>query len=238
MSKQSSIHLLNEVTCPNCWKKFSPESLLAISGHSELQGDPRLEASQEGRRFLPTRFTPDCAALDIKDIATFELACPHCHLVVPRVILERSDTIFLSLFGRTSAGKSFYLASLAQQLQNAFPQRFGLAATEPHPPSNKLIREYRNAVFHTPDPNALVTIPATNPTGNKHYQGVRIPGDVLNYPRPIFYQLSPTGTHPKARSQKKHARTLCLYDNAGEHFTPEWASSIQPETEHLSRSSA
>lgn len=238
MATSAGIELLNEVTCPNCWQKFPPESALAVAGHVDLIGDPRLEDPGEYRRFLPTRFTPECAALDEKDTPSFELACPHCHLVVPRVLFERYPTLFMSIFGRTTSGKSYFLASMSRQLETAVPQRFGLGVTEPHPLSNVVIRDYRNALFSNPDPDAHVAIPATDPTGSKHYQAVRNGNELRNYPRPMFFQVAPNGTHPNAGKRVRFTRTICLYDNAGEHFRPQWAKPNRPETEHLARSSA
>lgn len=232
------IALLPEVTCPNCWRKFPPEAALAIAGHLELAGDPRLEDENEPRRFLPTRFTPECAPLDEKGTACMDFACPHCHLVVPRVLFERRATIFLSIFGRASSGKSYFLTSMAQQLQTSLPQRFGLAVTEPHTPSNALLRSYKNALFNHPNLEALVFLPKTEREGDKWYAKVREGDDVRQYPRPMFFQVAPTGMHPGADRPLRLARTICLYDNAGEHFEPGHAKPSSPETQHLSRSSA
>jgi hypothetical protein len=44
--------------------------------------------------------------------------------------------------------------------------------------------------------------------------------------------------HPGADRPLRVARTICLYDNAGEHFEPGHAKPSSPETQHLSRSSA
>lgn len=234
----AGIELLDEITCPNCWKKFPPEAALAIAGHGDLTGDPRLEDPTELRRFVPTRFTPECAALDERDTPCFELACPHCHLLVPRVVFERRDTLFLSVFGHVASGKSYFLSSMARQMETVLPQRFGIGVTEPHPPSNTVIRNYKNQLFNNPDPDALVAIPATSPTGRVHYQGVRDAGDVRQYPLPMFFQVAPTGRHPNAGKPLRYTRTICLYDNSGEHFRPGFAKPNKPETEHLARSSA
>lgn len=238
MATSSGIQLLNEVTCPNCWQKFPPESALAIAGHADLTGDPRLEDEREPQRFVPTRFTPECAALDEKDTPSFDLACPHCHLLVPRVVFERHDAVFLSIFGRVTSGKSYFLAAMGRRLESSFPQRFGLGVTEPHPASNAVLRDYKNKLFNNPDPDALVDIPATQPSGSIHYQAVKYFGDVRSYPRPMFFQVAPTGRHPNAKDPVRYMRTICLYDNSGEHFDPKWATPNKPETEHLSRSSA
>lgn len=237
-STADGISLLPEVTCPNCWQKFPPEAARAIAGHIDLVGDPRLEDENAPRRFLPTRFTPECAPLDERDTACMDLACPHCHLVVPRVMFERRQTIFLSIFGRASSGKSYFLTSMAQQLQTSMPQHFGLAVTEPHTPSNALLRSYKNALFNHPNPDVLVLLPKTEAEGDKWYAKVRDGDDVRQYPRPMFFQVSPTGRHPNADHPLHSTRTICLYDNAGEHFEPGHAKPSSPETQHLSRSSA
>lgn len=234
----SGIDLMAEVTCPNCWEKFPPESALAVAGHGDLMGDPRLEDQKETRRFVPTRFTPECAALDEKDTPSLELACPHCHLLVPRVIFERRDTVFLSIFGEVSSGKSYFLAAMARQMETALPQRFGLGVTEPHTASNTVIRNYKNLLFNNPDPDALVLIDSTQPSGRVHYQGVKYGDEVRQYPRPMFFQVTPTGRHPHAAKPLRTTRTICLYDNSGEHFRAGYATPRQPETEHLCRSSA
>jgi len=234
----SGIELMAEVTCPNCWEKFPPESALAVAGHGDLMGDPRLEDQRETRRFVPTRFTPECAALDEKDTPSLELACPHCHLLVPRVIFERRDTVFLSIFGRSKSGKSYFLAAMARQMETALPQRLGLGVTQPHPASNALIQWYKNRLFNNPDPDALVDIPATEISGIRYYQRVRYGKDVRQYPRPMFFQVTPTGRHPLAAKPSRNTRTICLYDNSGEHFRAHHATPNNPETEHLCRSSA
>jgi len=237
-ARPAGIKLLEEITCPNCWEKFPPESALAVAGHGDLTGDPRLEDKTELRRFVPTRFTPECAAIDEKDTPSLELACPHCHLLVPRVIFERRDTVFLSIFGRISSGKSYFLAAMARRMETSLPQLFGLGVTEPHTASNILIRDYKDLLFNNPDPDALVSIPSTVTSGLRHYHAVRYSDELRQYPRPMFFQITPTGRHPNAAHPLRHTRTICLYDNSGEHFRAGYAKPNRPETQHLCRSSA
>jgi len=232
------IDLLPEVTCPNCWHKFPPESALAVAAHGELIGDPRLDDQTEPRRFLPTRFTPDCAAIDEKDRSSFEVACPECHLLVPRVLFERHPATFISMVGATGVGKSFLLAALARQMESTLPQRLGLAFTEPHPRSNTLIRWYKTQLFHTNKADALVSIPRTPVGGSQTYQTVLHDGDKRLHPRPMFFQVAPTGRHPNARRPLSHTRTLCLYDHSGEHCLPyHLPAEKEAVTAHLSRAS-
>lgn len=238
MTASRGIDLLPEVTCPNCWKKFPPEAALAVAAHADLIGDPRLADPTEPRRFLPTRFTPECAAVDEKDTPTFELACPECHLAVPRVLFERRPTTFVSMFGTPASGKSYLLAALARQMEATLPQRLGLAFTEPHPPSNKVIRWYKTQLFNATNPDAWVDIPATQTGGSRHHQTVLHDGDQRDYPRPMFFQVAPTGRHPNAARPLAHMRTVCLYDHSGEYFLPDQPRSSHAMTEHLSRASA
>ena len=77
------IRLLTQVTCPHCWETFPPEQVLWISEHVELLGDPMLGPERQ-QRFLPSRFTVDGDAIDAQGMTCRSLACPHCHLAVPR----------------------------------------------------------------------------------------------------------------------------------------------------------
>jgi hypothetical protein len=233
----AGIDLLPEVACPNCWHKFPPEAALAVAAHVDLVGDHRLEDPEAYRRFLPTRFTPECAAIDEKDAPSYELACPSCHLLVPRALFERRPTTFISMIGAKGSGKSYLLAALARQMEATLPQRLGLGFTEPHPSSNKVIRWYKTQLFNTNTADALVDIPATQIGGTRHYQTVLHEGDPRLYPRPLFFQVAPTGRHPKAARPLSHVRTLCLYDHSGEFCSPDQTPVTQGVTEHLSRAS-
>src|SRR5947208_3034823 len=83
----SALDLLRRTTCPHCWQAFAPEDILWVSAHADLRGDPRLGPDLP-QRFLPTRFTPDGAALDARGLVCTGLACSHCHLGLPRPLLE------------------------------------------------------------------------------------------------------------------------------------------------------
>jgi len=233
-----AIALVPEVVCPNCWHRFAPESSLYISGHASLIGDPRFEDRREKRRFMPTQFTPDGAAIDVMGTACRDLACPNCHLLVPRVLLERRSTLFISIFGRPSSGKSYFLASMMRQMKRALPKLFALGVTEPHPASNRLAQEYENALFNHPSPDALVDIAKTQEAGLRWYQIVKFGDELRQYPRPMFFQIAPLGEHPNGSKAAQFARTLCLYDNAGESFEPGKDTPNNPVTQHMARSSA
>lgn len=241
ITENTAINLVPEVRCPNCWQAFSPEAVLFIASSQDLAGDPRLEDPEERRRFVATRFRPDGAAVDEMGMDCRDLACPNCHLLIPRVLLEQRATIFLSIFGRPRSGKSYALAAMMRQFKRLLPQRFGLGFTEPHPPSNRLVQGYENALFNHPDPEALVDIPKTMSAdfgGRLWYQDVKFGDEIRRYPRPMFFQIAPLSNHPNGGKSSDYARTLCLYDNAGEDFEAgRQDKPNNPVTQHLARSS-
>lgn len=103
--------LLSQLTCPHCWHQFPCEQLLWIAEHQDLMGDPVLGPDHR-QRFLPTRFDVECRALDARGFACHSLACPRCHLLFPRALLE-TDPLFVSVLGAPSSGKSFFLAAMS-----------------------------------------------------------------------------------------------------------------------------
>ncbi len=85
--------LLSKVTCPHCWHRFPPEQILWVSQHTELLGDLVL-GPDAASRFLPTRFTVDGNALDSHGMQSQTLACPKCHLIIPRSLVETEPFLF------------------------------------------------------------------------------------------------------------------------------------------------
>src|SRR5437763_742231 len=154
-----SIPLRNRVTCPHCWHVFAPENALWVAQHPDLVGDPRLGADQP-QRFLPTRFTVEGAALDSRGFACHGLACPHCHLSVPRAMFEM-EPVFLSVLGAPASGKSYFLASMTWMLRSTLPKHFGLAFGDADPVSNNRLQEYEELQFLNPNQDALVAIEKT-----------------------------------------------------------------------------
>src|SRR4051812_12196953 len=92
-----ALGLLSRIICPHCWNAFPPEQTLWVSQHSDLLGDAVL-GPEKARRFLPSRFTPDGQAIDPRGMACQTLACPRCHLAIPRSIIETAP-LFLSMIG-------------------------------------------------------------------------------------------------------------------------------------------
>lgn len=224
--------LVKEVVCPNCWERFAPERVWYISSHPELYGDLLL-GENAPRRFLPTRFHPDGRALDPKGSATHRVACPKCHLAIPRVILER-PTLFASIFGSPKSGKSYLLATMTHQLRKTLPRTFAMDFSDADPESNAILHGYEDTLFGSGDPDAMVQIAKTEEVGD-WYQTVTFGTKEISYPKPFFFQISPIQGHPSAGDPASVARTLCLYDNAGESFQPGADQPSNPVTQHMAR---
>jgi len=232
LAKPSS--LVKEVICPNCWDRFAPERVWYVSSHPDLYGDLLL-GENAPRRFLPTRFQPDGRAIDPKGSPTHRLACPKCHLPIPRVLLER-PTLFASIFGSPKSGKSYLLAAMTHTLRKTLPQSFAMDFSDADPESNAILHGYEDTLFNSGDPNAMVQIAKTEEVGD-WYQRVTTGTTEIFYPKPFFFQMSPVAGHPKADVPATVARTLCLYDNAGESFQPGADQPNNPVTQHMARAS-
>jgi hypothetical protein len=68
------------------------------------------------------------------------------------------------------------------------------------------------------------------------YDMVLYGDQAVSYPRPFVFSLLPMHGHPNLVSADKAARTICLYDNAGESFLPGEDSATSPVTRHLALS--
>jgi hypothetical protein len=237
MAALSALTLLKRTTCPHCWKQFAPEDSLWISTHPDLRGDPRLGLDAL-RRFLPSRFTVAGQAIDSRGQACHDLACPHCHLPVPRAFLE-IEPIFVSILGTPSCGKSFYLAAASWELRRLLPNRFKVALADVDPVSNRTLAEYEESLFLNADPQKLTPladlIRKTELQGEL-YDSVSYEEHSVNYPRPFMFSIRPQVDHPNAAAVARLARVLCLYDNAGEHFLAGADSAASPVTQHMIRS--
>ncbi len=72
----------------------------------DLQGDEKLGPEAQAR-FLPSRFTVRGEAIDIKGETCNQLACPNCHLVVSRVLVEMSPLFISILVARLRENRIF-----------------------------------------------------------------------------------------------------------------------------------
>lgn len=229
------VNLRANVPCPHCWHHFSPESALWISQDPNLLGDPRLgEESQ--RRFLPTRFTVDGNALDARGLVCHQLACPQCHLAVPRAMFELQP-MFVSIIGSPSSGKSYLLASMMWQLRRSLPKHFGLDFSDADPEANRTLNQYEQEQFLNPDRDQPVKLIKTQERGD-NYDVVRYGSQTVIYPQPFVFTLRPGNDHPMSHERRRASRVLVLYDNAGESFEPGKDTTANPVTQHVAKSTA
>jgi hypothetical protein len=223
--------LLRELTCPHCWFRFSTGDVVWVAKHDDLRGDPIL-GEDAHVRFLPTRFTVQGEALDARGTPCQILACPRCHLVIPRVFLKYEPLIF-SLIGVPFSGKSYFLTAMTWELSRILPTKFFIVFNDVDASSNFTLTEYQKALFFQEGPDALAGIVKTDPTSQKHYDFATINGQTVPLPRPFLYSMRPLRAHPKASDIDALSRVLCLYDNAGEHFLPGQQDVV---TEHMAQS--
>jgi hypothetical protein len=228
----TSIHLVHRVTCPHCWHNFRPEEILWVSEHEDLMGDPVLK--EEALRFLPTRFALDCLAIDARGSVCHNMACPQCHLVIPRLLLE-NDITFLSLTGSVGSGKSNLLASMTWQLRQQLAKQFAVTFRDGDKEANWILNRYEEVLFLPEDPDRPTTLEKTSTHGDL-YRSVLINKQERQLPKPFLFAMHPAANHPRA-THRRHAGTIiCIYDNAGEHFGVGQDTTLTPVTQHLSKS--
>jgi len=148
------LNLLRRTTCPHCWSSFAAEEVLWVSAHTDLLGDPKL-GSDQPQRFLPSRFNVEGNALDARGMVCRSLACPRCHLLLPRAVLEM-EPFFISILGTPACGKSYYLTALTWELRRLLPQHFGLSFLEADTFANRQLTEYEESLFLNPRGDELV----------------------------------------------------------------------------------
>lgn len=229
--------LLPRVTCPHCWEVFPPQKILWVSEHADLLGDHRL-GPEEQQRFLPTRFTVTGEAIDAKGFPCHQLACPNCHLTIPRSLLEL-EPLFLSIFGAPASGKSYYLTALTWELRKVLPLVFRVGFADADPVMNQQLHEYEESVFSgalTDDLVPLANLIRKTEEQGDLYDSVSFGNQTVSYPRPFLFTVQPQADHQNGTLISKLSRTVCLYDNAGESFQPGKDSAASPVTRHMAQS--
>ncbi|QDT59862.1 hypothetical protein SV7mr_23740 [Stieleria bergensis] len=225
--------LLNQVTCPHCWHVFAPEESLWISEHPDLLGDAKL-GFQHAKRFLPSRFTPQGDAIDEEGQYSTQLACPNCHLRVPRQMYQ-VPSLFFSIFGAPACGKSYLLTSMSWKLRQSMPKRFAVSMSDVDAETNARIHEFEQMQFMNPDLDTPVALAKTQEQGDM-YDTVNMGDHNVSLPRPFMYSLTPLSSHPGYRRNRELSKLVCLYDNAGESFFPGADKTVNPVTRHLAYS--
>lgn len=238
MSDIAATTLLPRVTCPHCWHIFEPQDCLWIATHPGLRGDPRLQGDAY-RRFLPSRFTVKGGALDENGAECTQLACPNCHLHVPRLCLELKPW-FASIFGAQATGKSYLLAAMTYILRRRLPAGFNVSFTDSDASANQYLVGFEQKLFYHPTPEEYLPlnelIVKTQESGDP-YDVAKFGNEFMEYPRPYMFTIRPQAGHPLVNDPDVVSSMLCLYDNAGESFEPGRDSAIKPVTRHLVESS-
>ena len=210
--------LLNRVLCPQCWHKFHPEEILWISEHQDLFGsDNRVPNAQ--KRFLPSRFTPQAEAIDPRGFPCHRLACPNCHLEIPRPLLEL-QTLVMSVLGSPGSGKSYFLAAMASQLRHVLPLKFFATFADADATLNFRLKESERQLFANSNPQQMQElgelIQKTQEVGDEYgYASVNFGSQAVNYLRPYAFTMQVQENHPNPE-RRGAGRAICLFDNAGE----------------------
>lgn len=237
-SPQAGIHerLLPSIICPHCHQKFKYEDTLWVATHIDLKGD-LLAGGTAMARFRPTRFNVSGEALDPKGSPCREMACPHCHLIFPRILLE-NDPLYISIIGAPFAGKTTLLASMIAQQRIHFPRDFALAFGDVDVSGNAFFEANEATMSPTPIAGSRKIPPGITPTpwpGN-HYLWTKQKEQEISLPRPLLFMVRPEGVHPNANNPDIGARTVCYYDNAGANVLPSEDPKVHATTSHLNRS--
>ena len=222
----------SNVVCPWCWHSFSPADLLWISVHRDLTGDSMIR--DEPKRFLPDKFTADCRAIDPLGQVCSQTACPKCHLVIPRTIVD-FEPLCVSTIGMPSSGKTCLLAATSWRLRETLKEDFKFLFSDADPALNQNLIHNEQSLF---DHRGDVYRPAkTELTGEASgYRTVELGGQDIDFLCPHVFETRPTAQHPNFESADQISFSLCLYDNAGEHFLSGSDSPHNPVTRHLSNS--
>jgi len=223
--------LLKFITCPHCWHRFETCEIVWVAKHEDLRGDPVL-GSDEFLRFLPTRFNVTGEALDARGLACQSLACPRCHLIIPRVFLRYEPLIF-SLIGVPYSGKSYFLTAMTWELGRILPTEFGLVFSDVDPTINETLNEYQKMLFLQERRDHAVGIIKTQLDSSAHYDSTNLEGQSVLLPRPFLFSMRPLKEHFNPSQVEELTRVLCLYDNAGEHFLPRMDTPVAPGTQHV-----
>ncbi len=237
-NRRVKLPLKARVTCPHCWSMFGPGDIKWISAHPDLQGDEKL-GPEAPKRFLPSRFTIHGDAIDLEGEVCSQLACPNCHLIVSRALVEMTP-LFISILGAPASGKSNLLAAMTWKMRTTLAREFGIRFVDSDPGANEVLNQYEKILFKTRQPDELTRLWKTEKVGGDLMNTVISKGRDVLYPKPFVFSLLPDQDRFSDPAQfNRLTRALCLYDNAGEHFMPGTDSLVgKMATKHLALSSA
>jgi hypothetical protein len=123
------------------------------------------------------------------------------------------------------------------QLRKTLPAKFKVSFVDADPQSNQILNDYEEQQFLNPDQDSPVQLRKTEEQGD-NYASSMINGSQVQLPKPFLFATRPITGHPNESSSERIARMLCLYDNAGESYTPGRDSAVNPVTRHLAKSAA
>jgi len=208
VAEEAQAELGESFMCPYCRTVSDLADVLSVSTSPALLGDPVLGEGEQ-RRFLPSQFTGNGLALDSEGGVCTEIACPRCHMALPRMLLETPQMV-MSVIGAAGAGKSVFLASSMWQCRQVLGRMFGVSFMDLDPVANRWINAYEEKLFFQEDDQSLQQIEKTDLQASNVCRTVMMDGDSVLLPLPSFFQLR-TKTDPQPQS-------LVVYDSAGEHF--------------------
>lgn len=215
-----------DLLCPHCWKSFDRDYILYISVHPSLFGDPIL-GEYVPKRFVPTVFNQAGQPLDQCGLPATEMACPRCHLRIPSGLLD-TPSLYFSIAGATSSGKSYFLTCLTHQLRKSLPEYFGAAFFDADPRFNETLNFYEKQLFMSLAPGEITSLPATQIAGEGISDRVRLDGIEIELPKPFVFEF---------RSKDEvDDLNMIFYDNSGEMFIPGRDEWVNQATFHLSHS--
>ncbi len=229
-SVASKSRILAVITCPHCWHRAKPHEIKWVSAHPDLRDDPKVPDGQ--RRFLPVRFSVSGQGIDSLGEECTEIACPRCHLTIPRDLVELPPTFF-SILGSPSSGKSYFLASSLWNMRKTLTRQFAISFEDSDPIANHKLHEYEETLFTNSREDQLVALPKTELDGDLYEQVEIERGRTMLLPRAFVFRMRLMPEHPKFNRIEKNGRAICLYDNAGEHFLSGAQTANAPGTRHL-----
>jgi len=124
---------------------------------------------------------------------------------------------------------------MSWRLRQVLPKQFLLSFGDADPVLNHRLQEYESLQFLNPKQDELVAIAKTEVQGDP-YDTVLFGDQRVSYPRPFVFSVAPQEGHPNYGAATSAARTLCVYDNAGESFLPGADTATSPVTRHLALS--
>ena len=208
LAEEVPVHIGDNFKCPYCRAVSDIGDVLSVSVSSSLLGDAVLGDSEQ-KRFLPSHFTSNGLAIDSEGGICTEIACPRCHMALPRALLETPQVV-MSVIGAAGAGKSVFLASSMWQCRQMLSSMFGVRFMDLDPVANMWINAYEEKLFFQNDDTTLQQIEKTDLQASNITRSVMLDGDSMLLPLPSFFRLQKDGDQT--------AYSLVVYDSAGEHF--------------------